>query len=291
MSQNVIIVGAPRSGTNMLRDVLTSARGITTWPCDEVNLLWKHGNLDIASDEIPADRATPAVRRYLRKQFAAIGAKASADVVVEKTCATSLRVPFAAACFPDAKYVFIHRDGIDATASTMQRWNAAFDLGYTLRKVRYVPPSDLPRHLAAFAGKKVRQLRSGDAGSTANDLLVSTWWGPRPHDYADLQRHHPLEELAFIQWQRCVEQSADALAHLPGDQVLTVRYEDYVSDPHTGTGRILDFLGVGDRLASAAVGKVMTSSVGKGRAQLGPEAVSRLVGLGGSTLERFGYDA
>lgn len=291
MTQNVIIVGAPRSGTNMLRDVLTSAPGFVTWPCDEINLMWKHGNLDIDHDEIPAERATPRVRAYLRKQFDSLAAKHSAEFVVEKTCATSLRVPFAAACFPAAKFVFIHRDGIDAAASTMKRWNAAFDLGYTLRKVRYVPPTDLPRHLASFAGKKLTQRRAGEAGSADNDLLVSTWWGPRPHDFRELQRNHPLEELAFIQWQRCVEQSADALADLPEDQVITVRYEEYVADPCEGTRRILEFLETPDRLDRTTMSQVLTSSVGKGRGQLGDEAAGRVTQIGAETLRRFGYAA
>ena len=36
----VIIIGAPRSGTNMLRDILTNFEGIETWPCDEINYIW-----------------------------------------------------------------------------------------------------------------------------------------------------------------------------------------------------------------------------------------------------------
>lgn len=288
MSQQVIIVGAPRSGTNMLRDVLTSAPGVSTWPCDEINFVWKHGNLDLDHDEIPAERAGRTAG-YLQGQFAARARKDSSDVVVEKTCATSLRVPFVANALPDAKFIFIRRDGLDATASTMKRWNAEFDLRYTLKKVRYVPPTDFPIHLRDFVSKRIRQRTSGDARSTDNDLKVSTWWGPRPRDFRELQRDHPLEELAFIQWQRCVEQTADALAELSSDRVLEVRYEDYVSDPAVGTRRCLEFMGIAERLERTEVGQVMTSSVGKGRAQLGPEAVSRLEALGGSTLSRFGY--
>lgn len=288
MSQPVIIVGAPRSGTNMLRDVLTSAPGVTTWPCDEINFVWKHGNLDLDHDEIPAERAG-RIADYLHSRFEQRRRRDDAEMVVEKTCATSLRVPFVARALPDAKFIFIRRDGLDATASTMKRWNAEFDLAYTLRKVRYVPPTDLPRHLRDFVTRRVRQRTSGDARSEANDLKVSTWWGPRPQDFRELQRDHPLEELAFIQWQRCVEQSVDALAELADDRVLEVRYEDYVADPVTGTGRCLDFMGIGERLDRTRVGQVMTSSVGKGRAQLGPEAVARLESLGGATLSRFGY--
>lgn len=289
MTQNVVIVGAPRSGTNMLRDVLASAPGVTTWPCDEINPVWKHGNLDIPHDEIPADRATAAVRGFLVQQFASRARRDRADVVVEKTCATSLRVPFAARALPDAKFIVIRRDGLDAAASTMKRWNASFDLAYTLRKVRFAPPSDLPRHLRDFVAKSLAQRLSGDAGQEANDLSVSTWWGPRPHDFRTLQRQHPLEELAFIQWQRCVEQTSDALAGIDRARVHEIRYEEFVADPRGGTKEALAFLGIGDRLDDTPVGQVMTSSVGKGRAALGPDAVERLVTLGRSTLERFGY--
>lgn len=288
MSQPIVIVGAPRSGTNMLRDVLTSTPGVTTWPCDEINHVWKHGNLDLDHDEIPAERA-PRTADYLHAQFERRGRRDRADIVVEKTCATSLRVPFVARALPDAKFIFIRRDGLDATASTMKRWNAEFDLAYTLRKVRYVPATDFPRHLGEFVAKRVRQRTSGDARSTANDLKVSTWWGPRPHDYRAIQQEHPLEELAFIQWQRCVEQSADAFATMDPDRVLEVRYEDYVADPRAGTLRCLEFMGVGDRLEQTRVGQVLTSSVGKGRTQLGPDAVARLEALGHRTLSRFGY--
>lgn len=288
MSRPVIIVGAPRSGTNMLRDVLTSAPGVTTWPCDEINFVWKHGHLDLDHDEVPAERGGRS-SSYLRSQFERRGHKDGAEIVVEKTCATSLRVPFVAAALPDARFIFIRRDGLDATASTMKRWNAKFDLTYTLKKVRYVPPTDFPRHLGEFVSKRVRQRVSGDARSEANDLKVSTWWGPRPRDFRELQRDHPLEELAFIQWQRCVEQTADALADLSDDRFLEVRYEDYVADPMAGTQRCLDFMGIGDRADRTNVGQVMTSSVGKGRGQLGRDAVSRLESLGGRTLARFGY--
>ena len=288
MSEYVIIVGAPRSGTNMLRDLLTSAPGFGTWDCDEVNLLWKHGNLDVPHDEIPVDRATPQLSAYLRKAFDRVGRRMNSDVVVEKTCAVSLRVPFTRALFPDARYVFIRRDGIDATASTMQRWNAPFELGYTLRKARYVPPLDLPRHAAAVLRKRVTQRIRGEVRQDESDLRVGTWWGPRPYDFRQLQTQHPLEELAFIQWQRCVEQAAAGLVGLPDDQLIEIAYEDFVADPEAGTARLLDFLGRPQLLDKTDTAAISAGSVGKGRGRLGPEAVARLEALGGETLARFG---
>ena len=40
----LVIVGAPRTGTNLLRDLLTQLPGYGTWPCDEINYIWRHGN-------------------------------------------------------------------------------------------------------------------------------------------------------------------------------------------------------------------------------------------------------
>ena len=67
--QDLIIIGAPRSGTNMLRDVLVRFPGVATWPCDEINYIWRHGNLRYPSDEFPAERADARVQRYIRAQF------------------------------------------------------------------------------------------------------------------------------------------------------------------------------------------------------------------------------
>jgi len=289
VTQQVIIVGAPRSGTNMLRDVLTSADGVTTWPCDEINAVWKHGNMDIPHDEIPPERATAQTKAFLSRQFAARARRGRADVVVEKTCATSLRVPFVASALPDAKFIFIYRDGLDATASTMKRWNASFDPAYTLRKLRFVPATDLPRHLRDFLAKRLAQRFSGDSGREESDLKVSTWWGPRPRDFRSLQEHHPLEELAFIQWQRCVDLACAGLASLDPRRVHTIRYEDFVSDPQAGTAAALAFLAIEDRHDSVRLAQVSPRSVGKGRAALGPEAVERLEALAPWTLTRFGY--
>lgn len=289
MVEKLIIVGAPRSGTNMLRDVLSSLRGFETWDCDEINLTWKHGNVAIPHDELTRTNATPEVKSFLRGVFDKFGRKHHADVVVEKTCATSLRVGFVDEVLPDAKFIFIRRDGIDATASTMKRWNAPFDLQYTLKKVRFVPLRDFPLHLASFAGKKVKQRLSGDAGQESGDAMVHTWWGPRPHDYLTIMQEHTLEEAAFIQWQRCIESTADELGSINQDRWLEVRYEDFTADPTAELRRILNWLGREDRFDPSAVQGVRSGSVGKGRSALGSEKVAKLEAIGADTLAKFGY--
>ena len=151
--------------------------------------------------------------------------------MVEKTCATSLRVEFARRVLPDATYVLITRDGIDAAASAMQRWHAPFDLRYTAAKARVAPPTDLAWQAWRFAATQLRRRTARGDDASAAQGQVSTWWGPRPRDFRELMREHPLDEICAIQWQRCVEASWRGLEGLPPDQLVTVRYEDFVADP------------------------------------------------------------
>ena len=117
----VVVVGAGRSGTNLLRDLVCSFPGLATWPCDEINYIWRHGNRDAPTDELTADDARPEVVRYVRRAFDRQRRRAGGDAVVEKTCATTLRVAFAHRIVPEARFVVIVRDGRDVTASAMQR--------------------------------------------------------------------------------------------------------------------------------------------------------------------------
>jgi len=284
-SSDVVIIGAPRSGTNMLRDVLTSLAGFATWPCDEINLTWRHGNRTFPSDELTADHATPAVRAYMRSQFDKVRARTNAVSVVEKTCANSLRVEFVHRIAPDARYLFISRNGLDAAASAMARWNAPLDLGYTASKVKFVPPSDLPHYGTRFVANRLLKRRTGAAATR-----TVGWWGPKPYDWAELSRTRPLDEVCLIQWQRCVEVAQRGLATVPDDQVHKVSYESFVRDPEAELHGVLAFLGCEKDYDERAIASVSSSSVGKGRAGLGDDSRRRLSALGGETLKQLGYD-
>lgn len=280
---NVIIVGAPRSGTNMLRDVLTSFEGVSTWPCDEINYIWRHGNVRYPSDEIPPERATSAVKHYIQQRFSDIRKQYGADIIVEKTCANSLRVPFVDAVLPDAKYIFIYRDGIDATGSAKERWTAKLDIPYILEKVRFVPKVDLPYYALRYFWARVYRFISREKRLA--------FWGPALDNMQEILQKHTLNEVCALQWQRCVDQSESALCAMPSDKVVRVRYEDFVRQPEQELGRILKFIGkdVAPEKISEAVKGVSPRSLGKGRKALGEQEVANLEALVGETLKRYDY--
>ena len=279
----VILIGAPRSGTNMLRNVLCTFNGAATWPCDEINYIWRHGNLRYPSDGIPAACATPGVRSRIRKQFARIAGRYNARVVVEKTCANSLRVPFVNSILPEAKYIFIYRDGLDVAASARLRWTAGLDIPYLLRKVRFVPPVDLPY----YGG---RYLRSRIYRWFSHEKRLA-FWGPALDNMKDILTRYSLNEVCALQWQRCVENAESAFADMPADRVVRIRYEDFVQKPGPELKKVLDFIKINytDAEVTAAVTGVSSKNIGKGRISLGTEEVLRLEALVGQTLDRYGY--
>ncbi|RXE48152.1 sulfotransferase family protein [Chromohalobacter israelensis] len=281
--QPLIIVGAPRSGTNMLRDILTSFEGLSTWPCDEINYLWRHGNVRYPSDELPAERATPAVQAYMQKQFDWVANRYKAHTVIEKTCANSLRVPFVDRAVPGAKYVYIYRDGIDTTGSAKLRWQAKLDVPYVLEKVRFVPLTDLPYYGSRYLWSRFYRFFSREKRLA--------FWGPTLDGMPELLERHTLNEICALQWQRCVENAENAFADMPDEKVIRVRYEDFVREPQTELARVVEFLklDVPTNAIHEAVSNVSSKSVGKGRASLEEAEVTRLEALVGETLDRYGY--
>lgn len=279
-SPDVVIIGAPRSGTNMLRDLLTDLPAFTTWPCDEINPIWRHGNRDHPTDELPVEAATPAVRHFIRGRFERV--RAGADVrVVEKTCANSLRVEFVREVLPDAQIVLITRDGLDAAPSAVQRWSAPLDLGYTVAKARFVPKSDLPYYAQRFL--TARLARRGPVASAAS------WWGPRFEGGAQLLQDRPLDEVALAQWSRCVRRSQEGLTGLGPDRLHHVVYESFVREPRREIHRLADFLGVEVIDPDRFVQSVSSSSVGKGRESLTPARRAHLASMAARELEMLGY--
>jgi len=257
----VVILGAGRSGTNMLRDAMTGLEGFETWPCDEINPVWRHGNVLWPSDEIPADRA-PAVRDYIRGAFGRIWRETGKPrFVVEKTCANTLRVPFVDAVIPEAKYIHIVRDGMDVVASAQKRWRGELEIApakYYGAKLKYAPWRDLPVYGWRFLRNRIAIARNHEQGMAI--------WGPRFEGMDALRESGaPLGEVCATQWA-------------------------ITADPVAALSRITEFLGAScpaDDIARA-VSHISAHPVGKGRAAPSADP-GKLTEIMGPVLQRYGY--
>jgi hypothetical protein len=266
----VIIIGAPRSGTNMLRDTLVRVSGFGTWPCDEINFIWRHGNARYPTDELPPELARPEVASYVRRQFEGIARGGHHRLVVEKTCANSLRVPFVDRIVPEARYLFILRDGFDAVASACERWRGKVDVAYLARKARFIPLSDVPLYASRFLVSRLQRWRSAER-------RVHTW-GPVFQGLEQSAANEPLALVCARQWSACVRSAHTALGALEPARVFRIQYEEFVRAPAVILGRIGAFLEVDidEAAAHGATREIVATSVGKGRKSLSAEAVAAI---------------
>lgn len=259
----LVIIGAGRSGTNALRNALTCLPDFATWPCDEINPIWRHGNHDWPNDEIPPERATLAVRQSIRSAFQRIWhQKGRPRFIVEKTCANSLRVPFVDAVLPEARYINIVRNGLDTIASAKKRWRGELEvpgISYYFAKARYSPLSDLPRYA-------VSALRNRVAIKLGRQEHFD-FWGPR-FDGLEVSSGAPLDEIVARQWAACVNASDTAFAQIDSSRVLNLRYEDFTNDPARHLTSVTSWLNApsDEEAMAAAASSVHATSVGKGQA-------------------------
>ncbi|MEC9375137.1 MAG: sulfotransferase [Pseudomonadota bacterium] len=252
---SLIIIGAPRSGTNILRDALTNLSGFSTWPCDEINFIWRYGNLDYPYDDLKVSDANSDSREYIRKQFKKISSRLNCSYVVEKTCSNSLRLSYVDAVMPNSKYILILRDGCDAVASAVQRWEQpSSSLTYLLKKSRFIAPKDLPRVLLKFIANRL-------SGSLRT-------WGPLTEELEEMvHSKKPITEICTKQWEQCVTASVNDLISIDPSRWIVVRYENFVINPQKEIIRILNMMSVNESLDSIdrACKGVHSNSVGKSK--------------------------
>ena len=267
----------------MLRDTLVRFPGYGTWDCDEINPIWRHGNLSHQNDVFTPDMVTPRISDFIHREFRKIAIQQNIQHVVEKTCANSLRVPFIYEILPEAKFIFIYRDGRDTVVSAAKRWNAAFDLSYTLKKLRYVPTSDLPYYAIRFGGNRLRQWLSGQQ--------QLGFWGLHLPDMQGLLRQHSLYEICALQWEAAVTHSLRGLEEVSEERVYRVRYETFVKHPVPELISIARFLGVSlsEAQAKNLSAGVSDRSVGNYKKELSPAEQQAIEELIAPTLERLGY--
>jgi hypothetical protein len=287
----LIVLGAGRSGTNALRDMLSSLPQITTWPCDEINPIWRHGNVLWPNDEIPPERATPAVIRSIRKAFYRQWKRSGRPAyILEKTCANTLRVPFIDRVLPQARYIHIVRDGRPVIPSAQKRWRGELEVQtvpYFLKKARFIPLTDVPYFGYFFVRNRFSML----LGKTKRMSM----WGPR---FADVESYQdkPLVEICAAQWIACVESSDNALARIDRTRVFQVNYESMTEDPVGTLTQILDFIDpdanviTRDKEKIAQAASIIRSSPNKNSSKSMPDVSGAVRERITAVLNRHGYE-
>jgi len=227
----IIIVGAGRSGTKMLRSILAAHQDVVCFP-REINYIWRYGNANTDTDELKPEHARPEVIQYIRNQFSKLSKRPNSELIVEKTCANSLRVDFVRTIFPKAHIIHLVRDGRAVAESARRCWKARPKIRYLLEKARYVPIRDIPYYGSRYLGYQLGRLNMGDAKQSS--------WGPRFARLDELVKEKTLIEVCGIQWKVCVQAAESAMKDLPSDQTITLRYEDIINSSLSTIGRLFE---------------------------------------------------
>ena len=279
----VVILGAGRSGTNVLRDCLTQFPEFATWPCDEIQPIWRYRNGSHPTDELPVAMATPNVTNFIRNAFASIWRKSGKpDFVVEKTCANTLRVPFIESVLDAPFYIHLVRHGSDVVPSATKRWRGILEVpnfAYFAAKARYIPVLDIPNYLASFIAKRVNKVLGKQAHLSS--------WGPR-FVGLDLLNEEDLDVICAKQWDACVSKTLDGLEQIDKGRWITVYYEDFITDPVAEMARILDQLNVVHNrdVIADAIQLVRTKKTDKNGRVIPNVKVAEIIS---PTLARLGY--
>ena len=131
------------------------------------------------------------------------------------------------------------------------------DLKYTLKKLRYVPKSDLLFYSKKFGLNRIKRLLLGQ------DSL--SFWGPYYEGMNKDVESLTLDEVCAKQWAKCTVNSLiSAHSLIPEDQRIIVDYEGFVSCPEKQLQDILDFVGMDHSRIDLGklVAKVSNKSVG-----------------------------
>lgn len=281
--QLVIIIGAARSGTKMLRDVLVQLPGFGTWPCDEINAIWRYGNSKRPDDEFEPELATRLVRVSIRRAFDRLAQRRALTHVVEKTCANSLRVAFVNRIFPQARFIYIIRDGRDVVVSARRRWQARPNWRYLARKARFVPAGDLPYYALRYLRNQLFRL-------TSRERRLA-FWGPRFAGMDEALRRCTLAEVCALQWQRSVDRADFNFSSIEPERICCLYYESFVTQPEVELQRLGTFLSVPvpKSFARKVTRTVTAGRVGCWQAELDRKTLSVITPLLQETLKRHGY--
>lgn len=277
----IIIVGAPRSGTKMLRELL-KLHPTVSGPLYEKERIWCYGNRDKTGRRISVSELSPEIKRYIREHFKKEFDKNPGKRIVDKNVGNSLRIEFVRGIFPKSPVIHIVRDGRDAACSIRKRWKSPLDFKYIWENKAF-PLNEIP----FFVQRQIVFLWQRVVGPEGR----VKWWGPMFDDSAELVNRHSLIEICGIQWKRCTEAALAGLDKLEPGTFMQVKYEDVVSDPVKIMDQIRKFLDlpVSDNFLGKCSNYVNSSSVGSWRNDLTGVELTLLMRHIQDTLVRLEY--
>ena len=297
-----MIIGVPRSGTSILGRVLDRHPRISTWV--EPYYIWDHHFREKPHDQMTAEEATAEVKVWVRKNFTAYLKAIDAELVVDKSPRHCLKIPFVRQIFPEARYIFIFRDGRDTILSMFRQWQIKKEIfGETgqnnqLRKRIFVLRRWLKRRpLWRFRLQSILfELGSPSNWFKKKFLPQIRWegrfgWGPRFNGWQEIVDHVSHLEFSAHQWIHCARGILDNMNLLPAERCIALKYEDFIGDPQSSLESIFQFLG--KKLPDGfmdIIPEIRADNSNKWRQAFTKRDIQHIGPIIGKTLIEYGYE-
>jgi hypothetical protein len=224
LDRPVFVIAAPRSGSTLLFDMLEAHPSLVSWPFEAHEAFaaarpgppdWPLGHRwppELASEQLRRDLSRELyvgrlrVRRMHDLPVRPLERLALRKVrLLEKTPANVVRLGVLARLYPEARFVYLHRDAPASIGSLIESWET---------------PS------LAHARVNV------DGRAVSWMMLTAPGW----LDLVDA----PVPEKAAFQWKAGTEYVLQDLQGMDASRVVRLAYEDLVADPAEQLLRVLD---------------------------------------------------
>lgn len=278
----IILVANARSGTTMTARCFAVHPAIHVWR--EPRGVWVTGNSHVGHDRFTEEHATPKVIKQIRAAFLACQESHGGRIVMEKTPANCLKVPFIRKVLPEAYIIHLIRDGRDSVSSAIPFWTRPTKQRRILRRLKETPLHEWPRFLPRFVSDKVMM-------QLGLRKRVKYWGIMYPGMEKDLKTLEMVEVIAK-QWVAAVETApVDIKAATPADQWTEARYEELVRSPVEHFERFLKLvrLEMTPELDTYLKTEVVDTSVGAWRKRLTGEQVAKIDPIIRPSMLKLGY--
>ncbi len=244
--QVVFLVGAARSGTKMLREILEQSEDIGVIPYD-MNYIWKYGHYDLKHDEMnhiePTNNEINFITNFINKKIK----QSQTPILIEKTVSNSMRIDYIKKIFPNAKIIHLFRDGRDVSLSAKKRWEGtAFDSEQQskkdiLKKIIDLPVLAVLPYLVEYAKSNLKHLLSRESSHIES-------WGPVYKELEKDKKELSLLEICAKQWKRSVELALESLEkYTYNKDYINIQYEQLLENPKKEIENISVFLDIKDK--------------------------------------------
>ena len=219
LREPIFVVGCSRSGTTVTYETLARASGLVTLGYETPQLwhqIWGPWHNGWASEAAGWEDARPEHAARARAWW---WARLGSGRLLDKTCINVLRVDYLARLFPDARFVYVHRDGRDNVSSLIDGWRKGEH--FALRQ--FLGP--LPAEVAIENGE------------------FDDWRFFLPPGWREYNRASLAEVCAF-QWIQANELALAGSERVAPGHWHVLRYESLFEDPAGVFERLYGVLGL-----------------------------------------------